>query len=308
MKPVLKSASSWCLSSFALTALLLCSPDLFAQGQGQGQGFTTFSNCRVTSANPISIPVAYDPFSATVTVSVTVNIACSRDGGGVMPVAPTLAVGNGLYSSGISRRANFGSNYIEYGLWQDGASKTAWNSSSVISVANMIWNNSSGTGSTNFHFNLPAGQNQVGVGSPYSDSVSVTLTYPTSDKNNYQTTTLSLATVEPSITIAPGCRLSSTPGDLTFSYTSFQVAPAQASTSFAAKCVKDTSYTMALDATSGTLLGLNYSLAISPTGQRTGSGVDQSVTISGTIAADQSGTCATSSCTARQSRTFTITY
>lgn len=300
MKPAWSRLKSWGFCALALASALLCGPALA----------TKFSNCRVTSANSISIPVVYDPFAAAATVQVTVSVACVRDDtkNDIMPIWPTLAVENGLYYTGGTRRAKYGNGYLDYGLWQDSGASVAWDATSMIEVP-LTWNNLNGTGSATFYFKLPAGQNQ-GVGTPYTDSAAVTLYHSDrhDDKRDKVLTVSNAAIVAPSITIAPGCRLSSTPGDLTFSYTSFQVAPAQASTSFAAKCVKDTSYTMALDATSGTLLGLNYSLAISPTGQRTGSGVDQSVTISGTIAADQSGTCATSSCTARQSRTFTITY
>jgi hypothetical protein len=65
---------------------------------------------------------------------------------------------------------------------------------------------------------------------------------------------------------------------------------------------------MSLDATSGTLLGLAYSLAINPTGSQVGNGAAQSATITGTIAAGQSGTCSQASCSATQARTLTITY
>ena len=66
-------------------------------------------------------------------------------------------------------------------------------------------------------------------------------------------------------------------------------------------------YTMALDATSGTLVGLTYGLALSQAAA-TGTGVAQSFSINGTIAAGQSGTCATGSCSGSATRTLTITY
>jgi len=91
-----------------------------------------------------------------------------------------------------------------------------------------------------------------------------------------------------------------------FNYVGFGAA-ANASTSFGVTCSTYLPYTMALDATSGTILGLAYTIGLSaPSG--TGNGAEQTYTISGTIAAGQSGTCATGSCTASQARVLTITY
>jgi hypothetical protein len=64
---------------------------------------------------------------------------------------------------------------------------------------------------------------------------------------------------------------------------------------------------MALDATSGTILGVNYTLALSAA-SGTGTGLAQAYSINGNVAAGQAGTCATGSCTASQARTLTITY
>jgi hypothetical protein len=63
---------------------------------------------------------------------------------------------------------------------------------------------------------------------------------------------------------------------------------------------------MALDATTGTLLGLNYSLALGV--RSTGTGSPQLHTIIGSMAAGQAGTCAAGTCSASQPHTLTITY
>jgi spore coat protein U-like protein len=84
-------------------------------------------------------------------------------------------------------------------------------------------------------------------------------------------------------------------------------AVANASTTFGVTCTSTLPYTMALDATSGTVLGLNYTLALSAA-SGTGNGVLQTYAINGSIAAGQPGTCATGSCAASQPRTLTITY
>jgi len=102
------------------------------------------------------------------------------------------------------------------------------------------------------------------------------------------------------------CQISVAPGDLNFTYTSFQGTASTASSTYGVRCTL-IPYTMSLDATSGTLLGLNYSVTLA-TASSTGTGVTQTFTINGSIAAGQSGTCATGTCSGSQTRTLTITY
>jgi hypothetical protein len=93
-----------------------------------------------------------------------------------------------------------------------------------------------------------------------------------------------------------------------FKYTSFQVNPALASTAFGVTCVNGTAYTLSLDATTGTLLGLNYSLGVQPTGTQTGTGLVKSASINGSMPGGQAGTCSSASCSATAPRTLTISY
>ena len=101
-------------------------------------------------------------------------------------------------------------------------------------------------------------------------------------------------------------QISVPPGDVNFTYTSFQASTASASSSFGVRCTTALPYTMALDATSGTLLGLSYSLALSASGS--GTGATQSYNINGSMAANQAGTCGTGVCTGSQTRTLTLTW
>ncbi len=102
------------------------------------------------------------------------------------------------------------------------------------------------------------------------------------------------------------CNLTTAPGNIVFNYTGFGAA-ANASTTYGVTCTSYLPYTMALDATSGTLLGLSYTVNLAASGG-TGTGVEQSYAINGTIPAGQSGTCGSGSCSASQARTLTITY
>jgi len=115
------------------------------------------------------------------------------------------------------------------------------------------------------------------------------------------------ASFVPAIRVPDFCRLSTPPGNMALNYTSFSGTAAAASTTFGVQCLRSTAYTLAVDATSGSALGLNYTLGLSSAGG-SGNGIEQTYTIDGSIAAGQGGVCASSSCSATQPRTLTITY
>lgn len=100
------------------------------------------------------------------------------------------------------------------------------------------------------------------------------------------------------------------PSTMTLPYTSFAPTNLTANMSFTVHCTRNTTYTLAITPASGTLLGLNYTLAMSPPGTPaiTGSGLAQPYTITGTITAGQAGTCSTATCTATQNTALTVTY
>ena len=104
------------------------------------------------------------------------------------------------------------------------------------------------------------------------------------------------------------CWLSTPPSAMTINYTAFSASNQTGTSNFKASCTQNTTYTLSLDATSAVLLGLRYTLALSNTGTITGTGFEQSHSVTGTIAAGQAGTCTTGSCTGMQARTLTVTY
>lgn len=110
------------------------------------------------------------------------------------------------------------------------------------------------------------------------------------------------------VNLTSACSITAGPTDVAFTYTSFQGAAATATGgAFSVKCTNTLPYTMALDATSGTVIGLNYTLALSAA-SGTGNGNAQAYSISGSMVAGQSGTCAAATCSGSQARTLTITY
>jgi spore coat protein U-like protein len=110
------------------------------------------------------------------------------------------------------------------------------------------------------------------------------------------------------VNLTASCSMTA-PADVAFTYTSFGGAATSTGGGFTVTCTNSLPYTLALDATSGTVIGLNYTLALAPGG--TGNGAAQSYTIAGNMVAGQSGTCAApvaGVCSGSQVRTLTVTY
>jgi spore coat protein U-like protein len=166
-------------------------------------------------------------------------------------------------------------------------------------------------------FNFASGNNQSQT-APYYFQIAANITRNpgvyddtrtlTVRLNNNAGAVLSTSTFTPSANILSLCYFSSAPTALAMNYTSFAAAASTGSSNFGVICTLSTPYSLSLDATTGTLLGLNYTLALSGTGA-TGTAFQQNFTVNGSIAAGQTGTCASGSgCTASQARTLTIAY
>ena len=263
--------------------------------------------CSLGSISNVSLN--YDPNTQTATTatgSVTVN--CAKSGGsGSALVYLELGSDGGIHASGSQSRGQNGSNTLNYGVWRDSNYTQAWASASSSRLKASINSSSSNTSYTfTYYFSIPAQQNAAAGN--YTDTQTIRL-YQSNTALGASTASSSGSTsLNITLVTLARCTLSSPPGNIQFNYTSFQIAVASASTSFAVTCVSGVPYTMALDASSGTLVGLDYSLSLSKTGTQTGSGVAQSASINASMAAGQAGTCSSGSCTASQARTLTITY
>ncbi len=101
------------------------------------------------------------------------------------------------------------------------------------------------------------------------------------------------------------CSITAGPADVTFTYTSFQAGLATgAGGGFSVRCTTNLPFTMALDATTGSVAGLTYNLTL-PAGPFTGTGAAVAYTVGGTIAGGQGGDATASTTSAR---TLTISY
>jgi spore coat protein U-like protein len=270
-------------------------------------------SCTIT-ANNLASGSNYDPFATTNNDTAGLfTISCTRPTGGQNKFPNTFYVGadNGGNWSGTTRRLRLGAtgNYLTYSLWRN-YSGCSLSFGSTLATAYTFANSATGPNNTttnpnplstgtSYCFRIDASQTTAPPGT-YTDTVNIGI----ADQNGnvWGTDQVTFST-----TIIAACSFTSAPTNMTLNYTSFTTTPATATSPLQLRCTNTTTYTMALSATSGTLLGLNYTLGLSAA-SGSGSGLAQPYTINANIAAGQSGTCATASCTATVTRTLTVTY
>jgi spore coat protein U-like protein len=234
------------------------------------------------------------------TGSSTVVISCTRNAGDSQSFGYTLNADNGLNNIvGQTNRARLApASYINYELYRNAALSQQWGPGGARDFAGTI---DFGAGLTRtvtltYYYRIPALQNRpAGV---YFDTVTMSLDYGP----------VATSAFPVQVNVNATCQLTTAPGDLTFTYSSFQLTPASAITPFAVQCTLNLPYTMTLDQTSGTMLGLTYNLSLSAPPPYLGSGTPQGYTISGSVPANQAGTCGGAVCSATQMRTLTIAY
>ena len=268
LMPLLWACGLW-LQAQPAQAVISCT--------GSSPGYTAFSD---TTAGTANNPTA----SATITCSRVLTDPSTR--------LYSLATDQGTRSRSSSFRASLNGVNLNYDVYKNAARSTNWVSNPFTGTIDF------GAG-TSVSFPIPfypsIGALQNVPAGLYTDTV--TLTYGAT----------ALASYPVQIYVNTTCLISTAPGNVVFSYTSFQTIAAAASTTFAARCTSGLPYTMSLDASGGTLLGINYSLVL-PVTTGTGTGVNQTYFINGTVAANQVGSCATATCSASATRTLTITY
>jgi spore coat protein U-like protein len=254
-------------------------------------------NCNVSSSG---FGAAYDPTSPnTNVVQASFTITCTRAAGDPSTMTWQNQANNGTFPTGGNRnRAGFGASRISYDVYRDGGCLNQWRGGGGSSINGTLNFGGSTFASMTVSYwaCIPAGQAGLPAGT-YTDKVTMTLNYPGGNATGQ---------FNVAINTPAQCTLSTAPGDVVFTYVTFGAA-ANASTTYGVTCTNFLPYTMALDATSGTVIGLSYTLGLSAAGA-TGSGAAQSYSINGNIAAGQAGTCATATCTASQGRTLTVSY
>jgi spore coat protein U-like protein len=258
------------------------------------------------TVNVTAINVVYDPTSGVQNVTTgSYSINCTRAGTDPNTFAWQLGVNDGLNFNAGSNRAMRnpaqGYNYDTYrtspynagNLWGD---TVGTRFTGTLNFGASLSASTSGP----FDIMMPAGQSTGGPASTYNDTVTATL-------RDGSGTAIGTTSFGVTVVTTNSCQLSVAPTDVSFTYTSFQAGTSSATGSFGVRCTTALPYTLALDATSGTVLGLNYTLALSAA-SGTGNGATQTYNVNGSMVANQVGTCATGVCTGSQTRTLTLTW
>jgi spore coat protein U-like protein len=212
----------------------------------------------------------------------------------------TVKVNNGSQPNGVNNQVAFGANRLKYDLYVNGTCATQWkNPTTLPTIAGTITMTGilPATVTENFWACIPAGQTPPA--GTYTDSVLMTPTYSSGVLGG--TGTFSITIVTPT-----ACAITASPGNISLSYTAFQAAAASGTTTFGITCGATVTYSMAVNPASGALVGVNYALSLPASA--TGTGAQQTHTITGTAPANQAGTCATGTCSATQVTTLTITF
>jgi spore coat protein U-like protein len=261
-----------------------------------------------TAPSSTGFSTAYAPLGVVPnTTQGQVSFTCTRSSA-LDATNLLLRANNGVNVCAGSNDASFGGQCINYEAYQTSACTTVWtansNASSIpITLLSVLTPQPI---TVNFWGCITvAGQNKPA--GTYTDTVTISV----------RTTGGTLiagasSTMPVSITNPATCAITSI-GNVTFgTYTALQTTALVAPTAtITLNCTTKLPYTMSLDANSGVIAGLNYNLTINsvtPPVSSRGTGPGQTHTITGTMPANQAGTCATGTCSATQMRTLTITY
>lgn len=253
--------------------------------------------CTVSSPG---FAMMYDPVAvAAATTSSSVTISCTRTLADATTQTYQLSASNGLQATGQTNQAkSAAAGLIKYNEYQDAAYTKVWGPSLPKSFSGTINFGTATTATVNLPFYVSVPAKQAAAAADYFDTVTMTLTYGAATATGTHSVLISTL---------PQCMITTAPGNVMLSYTSFQATAAVASTTFATTCTTALPYTMALDAISGTINGVNYTVALSAASS-TGTGAVQTYSINGSAVAGQSGTCTTATCTGADVRILTITF
>lgn len=277
--------------------------------------FAASAQARVTCVvtNPATLGISYG--SLYNLVSGSFSVKCTNSNTTPRTATYQLKASVSANATGTQRRAKgVLGGFLNYSLTSDSACVTPWNATTPnynlttpYTTPTLLSTTPAGDVHTFFYYVcVPAGQTTLAADT-YTDTIAIQFVNNTITPTATGTWTNGATFTLLSAVLYGTCSISTPPGNMTFNYTSFSAAAAAASTTFAATCTNKLPYTLALDATTGTINGITYTLALSAA-SASGTGLAQSYTINGSIAAGQSGTCATATCTGSQARFITVTY
>lgn len=273
---------------------------------------------------PASWSLVYDPNSAIPASTISsVALTCTRQAGDGKTATLTISANSGLHPAGtINQAISAGSSLVQYNNYTNNLYTLVWGTGGSTLSALLTFGGVGSAASVTvpFYALIPAGQTTAPAGT-YTDTVTLTLL------NGVTPVAPNTASFTATVTINPYCKFSTAPGAVSFSYNSLQTTAAAASSSFGISCTNLLPYSVSLDLYSVTdsAVNLAYTLnlgqSIRPAGSAyspgaplsaVGNGTAQTISIDGSMAAGQAGTCNLATCTNAAStnnvRTLTITY
>jgi spore coat protein U-like protein len=199
--------------------------------------------------------------------------------------------------------ASVTSDRLDYEIYREASYASTWNYTSRPVTGTISF----GAGNLSTSFTLPfylRVMAQTGkVAGSYADAdLGVRVRIPSNQPSPFA----GQNDIQVTAVINPTCALTTTGGQITLNYPSFSPSAVTGSTIFGLTCTKFTPFTVSLAPGLGTIVGLQYTSVVSYLD--VASGVAQDINITVTLAAGQSGVCATGTCSGTQQQTLTITY
>lgn len=238
----------------------------------------------------------------TVGVQLSYTLTCNRSStSDPTSLAYSNNVNNGLHNDNAQLGGN-NADRLAYNLYLGSCAGNLWKNKQPTNIDGTItWGASqTGTGTDTQYFWACINTGQTATASGwYTDTVSMNVKAPGG---------LNVSGSIPINIFAPStCTVTSAPGTIAIDYTSFSTISKSGSTSFQTTCTSGMPFTMDVSPASGTLNGVDYTVAPSATAS-TGTGSVQNFSITATAISGQSGTCTASTCSQSQVTTLTITY
>ena len=264
--------------------------------------------CTTPSSTGFSTAYATGGIFPNVTQA-TVSFTCTR---GTAADATTIFVraNNGTHRQGQQNRAQLnGANRINYEFYKEASCSTIWSNGNFDTIPITLSPVLTPQPITVNYWGCILTEPSVAAGT-FTDSVRIRVRAVDSGGGGANNLSPN-GNAAVSIVNQATCNITSV-GNVAFgTYQSFRATPLIANTNIVMNCTTDLPYTMTLNANGGVISGLNYALtinAITPPVTTVGAGVGQSHTLTGTMPANQAGTCATGTCPGSQVHTLTITY
>ena len=268
------------------------------------------------SATSMPLSTVYSAPAATQTYIGTISGSCTPEAleVGTRPYI-YIGINEGNPPAGRAMVRQNGANLLNYQIYRDVGLTNIWNEAAAANngaggvsyrMATGVANTAQAIGPYSYYLNIPAGQttNPAGI---YNDSA-ITATIRLSTNGGIATgAVINTAVFSANASIQHSCYFSTKPSTLNLNYTSFTGTAVTGASSFALSCTFNSPYTLVLAPTTGTALGVNYSLALSAA-SGTGTAAPQNFTVTGTAAAGQAGTCASSTCSVTNPHTITVTF